>query len=257
MLIEPIDLLKNGADLVSEGNYLHRIEFSSGDEFEPLARSFNHMTAGLHQRDLLTSYVSQDVLKEVSKNSTLVPGGERVEASVVFCALKGFKEFSQKANSEQIVSVLGRLIEISDQAAINHGGVMDKLIEDTVMLVFRHSKSNNGHAISACQAAIEIARALPDNTAPFKVMTGIASGAAVSGKIGSRTGKLDFTLIGNPVNLAARLKAQAHKAKSTGIIVSPATIRLLKGKARLRFIERTEIKGRSRTFPLYELMELR
>ncbi|EKD83308.1 MAG: hypothetical protein ACD_39C00754G0001, partial [uncultured bacterium] len=61
----------------------------------------------------------------------------------------------------------------------------------------------------------------------------------------------------NPVNLAARLKAQAHKAVNTGIITCPATIRLLKGQARLRFIERTEIKGRSRTFPLYELIDLR
>ncbi|MBU1108181.1 MAG: HAMP domain-containing protein [Candidatus Riflebacteria bacterium] len=257
MLMEPIELLKTGAGLVAEGNYQHCIEFPSGDEFEPLTSSFNHMTAGLHQRDLLASYVSQDVLEEVSIDKTLVPGGERVEASVLFCALKGFKDFNQTASPEKIVAALGLLIEVADQAAINHGGVMDKLIEDTVMLVFRQRNSENDHAISACKAAIEIRRAFPIAAVPFKVVTGIASGPAVSGKIGSKTGKLDFTLIGNPVNLAARLKAQAHKAENTGIIACPATIRLIKGQARLRFIERTEIKGRSRTFPLYELMELR
>ncbi|EKD83172.1 MAG: hypothetical protein ACD_39C00840G0001, partial [uncultured bacterium] len=104
MLIEPIDMLKRGADLVSEGNYQHRLEFNSGDEFEPLTSSFNEMTAGLYQRDLLANYVSQDVLEEVSSDITLVPGGERVEASVVFCALKSFKEFSQNASPEQIVN---------------------------------------------------------------------------------------------------------------------------------------------------------
>lgn len=257
MLIEPISMLKRGADLVAEGNYQHRIEFNSGDEFEPLTSSFNHMTAGLYQRELLSSYVSQDVLTEISSDITLVPGGERVEASVVFCALKGFKEFSQSASPEQTVNILGRLIEVADQVANRHGGVMDKLIEDTVMLVFRQHSGENDHVISACRAALEISQSLPDDDAPFNVATGIASGPAVSGKIGSKTGKLDFTLIGNPVNLAARLKAQAHKAVNTGIIACPATIRMLKGQGRLLFIERTEIKGRSRTFPLYELIELR
>lgn len=257
MLIEPIELLKLGAEMVTKGNYQQRIEFSSGDEFEPLTDSFNSMTAGLYQRELLSSYVSQDVLTEVSSDTTLLPGGERVEASVVFCALKGFREHSRRADPEQVVNIIGRLIEITDRAAINHGGVMDKLIEDTVMLVFRQKDDYNTHAISACRAALEINRAFPGVEAPFQVVTGIASGTAVSGKIGSKTGKLDFTLIGNPVNLAARLKAHAHKAEKTGIIVCPTTIRLLKGRARLHFIERTEIKGRSRTFPLYELSELR
>jgi len=257
ILIDPIDMLKQGADLVAAGKYQQHIELQSGDEFEPLASSFNEMAAGLYQRELLTSYVSQDVIDEVSSDITLLPGGERVEASVVFCSLSGFKELSLSSSPEEIVTKLGRLIEIADNAAVKHGGVMDKLIEDTVMLVFRQRSSDKNYAIAACRAALDINRAFADTDKSVKVATGIASGSAVSGKIGSKTGKLDFTLIGNPVNLAARLKAQAHKADNTGIIVCPATIRLLKGQARLRFIERTEIKGRSRTFPLYELLELR
>ncbi|MBR4570119.1 MAG: hypothetical protein IKO19_05565, partial [Candidatus Riflebacteria bacterium] len=80
----------------------------------------------------------------------------------------------------------------------------------------------------------------------------------VSGKIGSRNGKLDYTVIGNPVNLAARLKVQAGKAKNTGILICPNSIRLIQGAGRLNFIERMTIKGRTnRTFPLYELIGLR
>jgi class 3 adenylate cyclase len=257
ILIGPIELLKNGAACVAAGDYQHNIEHASGDEFEHLTSSFNHLTAGLYQRELLASYVSQDVLEEVSSDLALQPGGERVEASVLFCALKGFKEFSTNADPEKIVAAVARLIEVTDQAASRNGGVMDKLIEDTVMLVFRQRSDENDHVFAACRTALEISEAFPSKDVPFRAVTGIASGPAVSGKIGSKTGKLDFTLIGNPVNLAARLKAQAHKAVNTGIITCPATIRLLKGQARLRFIERTEIKGRSRTFPLYELMEMR
>ena len=87
---------------------------------------------------------------------------------------------------------------------------------------------------------------------------GIASGDAVSGKIGSRNGKLDYTVIGNPVNLAARLKVQAYKAKNTGILLCPFSIRQLHGAGHLNFIERMTIKGRTnRTLPLYELIGLR
>ena len=130
------------------------------------------------------------------------------------------------------------------------------MVEDTLMLVFRQRGTDSSHVESACRTALALSTAFRDE-GRFRLLAGIASGPAVSGKIGSRSGKLDYTVIGNPVNLAARLKAQAGKACETGIIVCPNTIRMLRGLARLRFIERTEIKGRSRTFPLYELIEMR
>jgi class 3 adenylate cyclase len=125
------------------------------------------------------------------------------------------------------------------------------------MIVFRQRDAGNSHVISACKAALEIAAEFPQSDCPLRTVSGIASGEAVSGKIGSKDGKLDHTVIGNPVNLAARLKNQAHIADQTGILLCPHTIRMLKGIGKLRFIERVEIKGRTRTFPMYELLALR
>jgi len=93
--------------------------------------------------------------------------------------------------------------------------------------------------------------------AGYYIRAGIASGNVVSGRIGSRLGKLDYTVIGDTVNLAARLKIEAAKAGTTGIVVAPSTIRGLRGQGRVAFIERVEIKGKSREYPLYELLELR
>jgi adenylate cyclase len=100
-------------------------------------------------------------------------------------------------------------------------------------------------------------KVIEDSEQVNPIAAGIASGMAISGKIGSKAGKLDYTVIGNPVNLAARLKSQAHIATQTGILLCPQTIRYLKGSGKLRFIDRIVIKGRTRTFPMYELLALR
>ncbi|MDD3148429.1 MAG: adenylate/guanylate cyclase domain-containing protein [Candidatus Riflebacteria bacterium] len=257
-LVEPIHVLKKAAEKVAAGDYSQVVDFRSGDEFEPLTNAFNGMTAGLLQKERLSSYVSAEVMQEVEAESgvSLQPGGERIEVSVLFISLSGLKDFRKNSSPEKVTEAMSSLIDTASSIVGRFNGNIDKLIEDTLMLVFRQQSSENGHVMSACRAALEISHSFALNTT-FKLWAGIASGPAVSGKIGSKHGKLDFTVIGNPVNLAARLKAQAGKTCETGIIVCPTTIRMLKGAARLRFIERTEIKGRSRTFPLYELLELR
>lgn len=259
VLIEPIGLLKTAADRVAAGDFSQRIEFKSGDEFEPLTESFNHMSDGLLQKERLASYVSNAVLEEVAAETgtTLHPGGERLEVSVLFCSLAGFKEYRSRESTDKVIAAVGTLIETADLIAARHHGNIDKLIEDTLMVVFRQRDDAGSHVLSACKAALEISSAFRQAGSDFTIRAGVASGPAVSGKIGSRHGKLDYTVIGNPVNLAARLKAHAGKTSQTGIIICPNTIRLLKGAPKLSFIERTEIKGRSRTFPLYELIEIR
>ncbi|GAB4269452.1 MAG: hypothetical protein Kow0029_05440 [Candidatus Rifleibacteriota bacterium] len=255
----PVKLLQAVTDEIGKGNFKQKICLNSGDEFEELANAFNGMANQLLQKEKLASFVSEDVLEEVSTNkeTVLLPGGERCEVSVVFCSLPGLKNFSPKNEAEKIIKVLGTLIDKADMISRQNNGVIDKIIDDTVMIVFRKFDSDNGHVISACKAALQLSDAFPSKDCSLNVACGIASGAAVSGKIGSREGKLDYTVIGNPVNLAARLKAQAHLADQTGILLCPQTIRMTRGLARLRFIERIEIKGRTRTFPMYELLALR
>jgi class 3 adenylate cyclase len=88
--------------------------------------------------------------------------------------------------------------------------------------------------------------------------TGIASGKVISGKIGSYSGKLDFTVIGNPVNLASRFKTESKKGtEQTGIIISGTTVGLSKGKAKVKYLRRVAIKGKSRMYNIYELVGIR
>ncbi len=258
IIITPLKQLKKAAEKVGQGDYTNKIEWKSRDEFETLSDSFNEMTDALLQKEKMTNYVSQDVIKEISNSDLqLQPGGERISVSILFCALKGEKELSQYP-AETITSVISKLVDTVDELATANSGQIDKLIEDTVMVVFRKKSDKDNIAINACRTALAINNRLKNEFPEFRLIMGIGSGDAVSGKIGSRNGKLDYTVIGNPVNLAARLKVQATKAQNTGILVCPHTIRLLQGAGRLQFIERLTIKGRTnRTFPLYELLTLR
>ncbi len=174
---------------------------------------------------------------------------------MAFVQLQQLQHLPEDATAEQIFAILSDFIAAADASASGHGGVVDKLVEDTLMLVFRGSDERSGHALSACTAVLELEQKM--RSLDLRICAGIASGPVVSGRIGSRLGKLDFTVIGDTVNLASRLKGQAKKAAGTGIIISPGTIRVLKGLARVTFIERTELKGKAREYPLYELSGLR
>ena len=259
VIVSPIRELQKASENVAKGDYSYKIETKTGDEFESLSEAFNEMTEALLQKEKMTSYVSKDVLEEVSgqNEQQLQPSGERIPVCVLFCALSGEKELS-KYSPEEVTRIISCLIDAVDDVSSSFNGQVDKLIEDTVMVVFRRTSSLENITLNACRAALAINSRLKNELPGFKIKMGIASGDAVSGKIGSRNGKLDYTVIGNPVNLAARLKVQAEKAKNTGILVCPNSIRLLQGAGRLKFIERMTIKGRTnRTFPLYELLGLR
>lgn len=259
IIVSPVKLLKSAAKKVAAGDYTQKIDYISGDELEDLSDAFNDMTDGLLQKEKMTSYVSTSVIKEVSQSDEmqLQPGGERIPVSVLFCALKGPKNMNDYS-PEEITKTIGVLVDSADEIATANNGQIDKLIEDTLMIVFRKTKENENIVKNACLTALGLYEKMGKELPEFRVKMGIASGDAVSGKIGSRNGKLDYTVIGNPVNLAARLKVQADKGKETGILICPNSIRLLNGLARVRFIERLSIKGRTnRTFPLYELLSLR
>ena len=259
IIVSPIRKLQEASEKIANGDYSNKIECESGDEFEGLCNGFNSMTEALLQKEKMTNYVSKEVINEVSSNieQQLQPSGERIPVSVLFCALKGKKPLSDYSPDE-VTKVISCLIDAVDEISSNLNGQIDKLIEDTVMVVFRKVNNDDNIVLNACRTALAINYRLKKELPDFEINMGIGSGDAVSGKIGSRNGKLDYTVIGNPVNLAARLKVQAYKAKNTGILLCPFSIRQLHGAAHLNFIERMTIKGRTnRTFPLYELIGLR
>jgi HAMP domain-containing protein len=192
-IVQPISLLKSSTERIAAGDFSHRIDYRTSDEFASLPSSVNSLTHRLWQKEKLASYVSDQVMTEITASSEqgLAPGGEITEVCVVFCSLADFKEAYRTAiNPEKMTRILSSLIDATDRIASKHHGVLDKLIEDTVMLVFRSSAHDNLHVISACKAALELSQAFPNPDCQLHIKIGIASGPAVSGKLVRHTESL-------------------------------------------------------------------
>ena len=148
-------------------------------------------------------------------------------------------------------------MSIAEEVTKKNGGSIDKIIGDTIMLVFRDNPKKESHGLRAARASLELVEKAQKIDLP-KLYTGIASGSVISGRIGSYSGKLDFTVIGNPVNSAARFKTESKNGTEvTGIIISGTTVGLMKGRAIVKFLRRVDIKGKQRKYNIYELLGIR
>ena len=259
IFVEPVIKLASNAKSIAKGGDEWYTEIKSGDEFETLNNKFKDLVAGLKARNILKSYVSEDAFSDIKDNESLKlsPGGEYIEATIVFSALKDYELLSQQITPQESIQLLSRCMSIAEEVTKEYGGSIDKIIGDTIMLVFRDNSTQTSHGLRATQAALKLVEKTKSANLP-QLYTGIASGRVISGRIGSYSGKLDFTVIGNPVNLAARLKTESKNGtEGTGIIISGTTIGLTKGKAIVKYLRRVSIKGKARQYNIYELLGIR
>lgn len=205
---------------VADGNLGVRFLLSSGDEFEVIADECGKMTEGLIEKARMEEYVSSELLEQIrgSVEAEMQPGGERIAATVVF-AWAGHLSEGSGAGLESS-SLIELFMGVCDTICTQNGGVVDKVIGQTVMMVFREGRHLRDHRVDACHAILQIKSSLENSGAGLVLLAGISSGTLVSGKIGSRTGKLDYTVIGDVVNMAARLKAHSMIFSESTIIAS-------------------------------------
>ena len=259
LIVDPVLLLASNAKAIAKGSDKWETEIKSGDEFEELNNSFKQLVTGLKERNILKSYVSEDAFSDIegSDNLKLQPGGEYLEATILFSSIKDYDKLSLSITPQESIKLLSKFMSIAEEATKKYGGSIDKIIGDTVMLVFRNNPNKESHALRAAKASLELVEKAKSKGFP-NLYTGIASGRVISGRIGSYSGKLDFTVIGNPVNSASRFKTESKNGTTeTGIIISGTTIGLMKGKAKVKFLRRVSIKGKTRNYNIYELIGIR
>lgn len=257
--VEPVMAIAANAEQIARGHDTWNLQLSSGDELETLNRSFHTMVKGLQERNMLKNYVSTDAYSDLAATSDmkLAPGGEYREATIIFTTIKGYENLTTSQSPAQTIACLNRFIAICDRLVKENSGSFDKIMGNTLMLVFRETEDEKeSHALRAARTALQLSQEASQVISSNGILAGMSSGTVISGKIGSYAGKLDFTVIGNPVNLAARLKTEASDS-STGIIISGATMRLLRGRGRVNFLRRCSLKGKAREYNIYELCELR
>jgi adenylate cyclase len=234
-ILRPIADLRRATDAVREGRYDVSVPVTTGDEIGELAASFNQMIAGLAERERIReafgTYLDHEVAEYILSEEFPEEGVE-LEVSVLFCDVRDFTRLAAGMDAKEVVSALNRLFEVVVPIVARHGGHVDKFEGDGLLAVFGAPEAYADHADRAVRAACEMARAINEENAAgeqLRIGVGINTGRVVAGAIGG-AGRLNFSVIGDPVNVASRVEA-ATRSLGAGVLVTERTREELSGSA--------------------------
>ena len=253
-ILTPVGQLRSAAERVSRGNLDVRVPVASTDETGDLTRAFNAMVAGLSERERLRdafgAFVDPGLTERVLSEGTDL-AGEDVELSLLFMDIRGFTTFSESARARDVVATLNDLYGEVVPVILRHRGHANKFIGDGLLAVFGAPDRLPDHADRAVAAALEIADLVARRyRGDLRVGIGVNSGQVVVGTIGGG-GRVDFTVIGDAVNTAARVES-ATRQTGDDVLITEATRRLLTAN-RDGWRERPPIplKGKSKAVALF------
>jgi adenylate cyclase len=256
----PSKHLLGGLAKVEEGNLDEEVEIVSNDEVGHLAVGFNRMIHGLRERRLLHDAFGKYVTRQVSEavlKGELELGGERREISILFSDIRGFTTLSEKMEPEEVVSFLNKYLGVMVGVITRHGGTLDKFIGDGIMAIFGAPLDLESHTDSAVRAALEMREKLEvvneelerEDGVSIRIGIGINTGEVIVGNIGSEQ-KMEYTAIGDHVNLAARIES-LNKEHDTDILISENTSSRLGGGFGLRDMGEMKVKGKEEAVRIF------
>ncbi len=215
--LQPIRDLAEGTKRVAVGDYSQRLPVVQDDDLGVLAASFNRMQAGLAERRRLHAafgtYVDPALAARLLEQGDDVFTGERREVTVMFIDIRDFTPFAEANTAEDTVARLNALFEIVVPGVVDVGGHVNKFLGDGALAVFGAPNDLQDHADAALRAAVKIHLLVAERFGQeLRIGVGINTGVIIAGTIGGG-GKLEFTLIGDAVNVAARVE---QLTKTTG-----------------------------------------
>jgi adenylate cyclase len=244
-IISPVADIRQATEAVQRGDYEVSVPVTTADEIGDLAASFNEMVAGLKERERLReafgTYLDREVAEYILSEGFSEQGVE-VDVTLLFCDVVDFTDFAAQADAREVVSCLNDLFEIVVPVIARHGGHIDKFVGDGLLAVFGTPEPFEDHADRAVRAAIEMARRVNDeDEGPFRIGIGVNSGRVVAGSIGG-AGRLNFSVIGDAVNVAARVEACTRET-GDDVLISEQTRRRLSEKIEAISRGPQELKG--------------
>jgi adenylate cyclase len=247
---DPIDDVRRAMESIGRGERDVRVPVYDATQIGQLQLGFNHMAAGLEERERIREalgvYVDPDVAERILREGTNL-GGEEVEVTVMFIDIRDFTSFAERTEAADVVGALNQLFEKIVPILHEHGGRVDKYIGDGLLAVFGAPRRQEDHAREAFAAACEIARAVAD--AELKIGIGLNSGTVVAGNVGGG-GRLEFSVIGDAVNVAARVEAATRDTGDT-ILLTDRTRELLGEDVDLVERPGVTLKGKSEAVRLF------
>ncbi|MBE7437640.1 MAG: adenylate/guanylate cyclase domain-containing protein [Spirochaetales bacterium] len=262
-LQQPIVRMQQAVEKIRNLDFSVHIPVTSTDEVGFLARGINEMAASLAEKEKIKDTFGKAVDPRVRDHllqGTFNPGGETLDATVLFCDIRNFTRFSEEHTPAEVVQWLNRHFALMAGAIESRGGIINKYIGDAILAVFNAPLPLEDHARAAVLAGRDMLLANRDlqNEPGFetvKIGIGIASGRVLAGNIGSPS-RLEYTVIGDTVNTASRLESLCKKVGLPLLFTRETYDQLSKAdreNGSVRRAGRARVKGKSTELEIYTM----
>ncbi|GAK57388.1 adenylate cyclase [Candidatus Vecturithrix granuli] len=211
-------------------------------------------------KTMFSRYVAKQVVENIVSSGNLTLHGEKRNVSILFSDIRGFTSMTEQLEPTQVVSILNAYFSEMIDIIYQYEGMLDKFLGDGIMCIFGAPIDQPDHAVRAACTALAMQHTLEEfnqrqheqQQPLIKIGIGINSGDAVVGNVGSEK-RLEYTAIGDNVNLAARLQAIASGGQ---ILISESTYQAIKHVAEVQKLEPVKIKGKEQEVQVYELQDV-
>lgn len=262
-LSTPILSLVDAARMIQAGQFRLNLKATTRDEIGVLTRSFVSMGQGLEEREKLKDsfgkFVNTDIAELAAKGQLSI-GGERKNCAVFFSDIRSFTAISEKLEPEDVVEFLNQYMSEMVTCVKETGGIVDKFIGDAIMATWGAIRSSGNDSLDAVEAAVRMReRLLIFNKGRgsvkkpiIRIGCGINTGYVIAGQIGS-SDKMEYTVIGDTVNLASRVES-LNKESGTDILISEYTYDDVKSKFNTISMGEIKVKGKAKAQKIYAVL---
>lgn len=265
VLTKPIHKLAQGTKSIAAGRFDITLPIAARDEIGDLTESFNDMAKSLREKEKIkrafSSYVARQVVDEILKNpDEIMVSGARRDVTVIFCDMRGFTPLAERLPPEEVVAALNDFYSLMIDTTIKHDGSINKFLGDAVMAIFGAPVAYADHCLRAIKTALAMQRGVAELSLkrvaqgkdPMAIGIGISAGEVVAGTVGTES-QMEYTVIGDKVNLAARLESNAKPGQ---ILVSESTYRQVADKIDAHCLGVMSVKGKEEEVTVYEIVGL-
>jgi len=248
-VVRPIQTIVRVAEKVSAGDLGQFVDLRSRDELGMLTVAFNQMVQGL--RSMWERFLPPQVVERIIHNphAALTLGGESRQVTVLFSDIRGFTSIAESLEPEILVHFLNEYFTVMTTVVYKHGGTLDKYLGDGIMVTFGAPFSQSNDALHAVRCAVEMQSAMKELMTRWQkehgftwhIGIGLHTGPVVAGNIGSPQ-RMDYTVIGDTVNTAARLEGQALPGQ---VLISQSTYNEVGDSLPCQALPPVKLKGKA------------
>lgn len=252
-IVAIIIILSEAARKVGQGDLKVSVATNIKDELGSLAKEFNLMVIQIREKTEMQKFVSRAAVQMLSEKKEATLGGTRRVITAMFTDIRNFTSVSENQWPEEVVVTLNLYLDLQTKIIHNNGGVVDKFIGDGIMSLFTGNDMVKNAVGAAMKIQQEVARLNRQRRKSKEIVleigVGIATGVAVMGSIGS-SDRMDYTAIGDTVNLAARLCAVAA---ANEILATEGVVSRLNGESQAHSAGKIPIKGKQEKVAVFQI----